>query len=407
MQSFPKKQPQSQSWKKSHGCSQCQYCLLKINDQEKRGRQASVNHPLVNAQNLYEFKMSTDRFWHGTQLALLLAQDKTYLMKQIYSLIAFFIITSSAIAQSKTVITFTAWWGDWSTASNWDLNRVPKNGDSVVIPMYKGVVVDKETKLSNIYINIFGSLTVKEKLTLEASVINLQNTGRVTAWGANRQLEVIVMNNVKKFDEKAPFIQTGPGLASSASGVSPNGFTANASLPVIFNSFFATVANNNAVITWSTSQEMNNENFEVQRSFDGSNWNVIAVVLGAGISTTWQQYSYTDKNVTAPVVYYRIRQVDMDGRSTYSTVKMIRSGAVTPTAKVYASGKTVQVEFNREIKNPVSIRIINQAGQVIAREQVQKAGYRTSVSVNNNQPGVYMVQVSDGVTVNETTKVIL
>jgi hypothetical protein len=328
-------------------------------------------------------------------------------MKQIYSLIALLIITSSAIAQSKTVITFTSWWGDWSTASNWNLNRIPKNGDSVVIPMYKGVVVDKETKLSNVYINIIGSLTVKEKLTLEASVINLQTTGRITAWGANRLTEVIVMNNVKKFDEKAPFIQTGPGLASSASGVSPNGFTANASLPVTFNSFFATVANNNAVITWSTSQEMNNENFEVQRSFDGSNWHVIAVMLGAGNSTTWQQYSYTDKNITAPVVYYRIRQVDMDGRSTYSTVKMIRSGAVTPTAKVYASGKTVQVEFNREIKNPVTIRIINQAGQVIAREQVQKAGYRTAVSVNNNQPGVYMVQVSDGVTVNETTKVIL
>jgi hypothetical protein len=325
-------------------------------------------------------------------------------MKQIYSIIAILFITITA-AQARPVITFSNWWGDWSTASNWDLNRLPQNGDSIVIPYGKGVVFDKNDTLANVYVKVKGTLAVAQKMRLNiASIVDL--TGTIYSWNASRSNEYISIGGVKKFDQKANLYIWGPGFASSKSGVSPNGFNLS-TLPVVFNSFYATRNNNNVVLNWSTAMELNNKNFEVQRSFDGNNWSVMAIMLGAGNSDNIQQYSYTDKNMNAAVAYYRIRQVDLDNRSEYSTVKTIRTNETTPTTKIYASGNTVNIEFNQEVKNPVTVRIIDINGRVMAQKDNQQASYRIAMNLNNHIGGMYIVQLNDNAGWNEVKKVIL
>jgi hypothetical protein len=325
-------------------------------------------------------------------------------MKQIYSIIVILFISFTSL-QAKPVITFSSWWGDWSNASNWDLNRIPNNGDSIVIPFGKGVVFDKNDTLANVYINVIGSVTMEQKMRLSAnSVIEL--TGTINAWNASRGNETISIGGVKKYDQNAALSIWGPGFAASTSGVSPNGFNLS-TLPVLFNSFYATRSNNNVVLNWSTAMEHNNKNFEVQRSFDGSSWTVIAVMLGAGNADEITQYSYTDKNMTAAVAYYRIRQVDIDGKYEYSTVKTIRSNETSPAARIYASGNTVNIEFNQEIKNPVTVRIIDMNGRVMAQKDNQQASYRITMNLNNHITGMYIVQLNDNSGWNEVKKVIL
>jgi hypothetical protein len=329
---------------------------------------------------------------------------KVYLMKQIYSIIAILFISFSSV-QARPVITFSNWWGDWSTASNWDLNRVPQNGDSIVIPFGKGVVFDKNDTLADVYIKVTGTLAVAQKMRLSASSV-IELTGVIYTWNANRSNETISIGGVKKYDQNAALIIGGPGFASSKSGVSPNGFNLS-TLPVLFNSFYATRNNNNVVLNWNTAMEHNNNNFEVQRSFDGSNWTVIAIMLGAGNSDNIQQYSYTDKNMTAAIAYYRIRQVDIDGKYEYSTVKTVRTNKTTPATKIYASGNAVNIEFNQETKNPVTVRIIDMNGRVIGQQDNQSASYRITMNLNNHITGMYIVQLNDNAGWNEVKKVIL
>ncbi|MFL5744709.1 MAG: T9SS type A sorting domain-containing protein [Niastella sp.] len=326
-------------------------------------------------------------------------------MKQIYSIIAILFISFSAVAGTRPMITFSATSGDWSNASNWTPNRIPQNGDSIVIPLNKSVVFDKNDTLANVYIKIIGGLTLQQKMRLSAnSVVEL--TGTINAWNASRSNETISIGGVKKYDQNAALLISGPGTAASISGVSPHGFNLSA-LPVLFNSFYATKSNNNVVLNWSTAMEHNNKNFEVQRSFDGSTWTVIAIMLGAGSSDNITQYSYTDKNMTAAVAYYRIRQVDIDGKYEYSTIKAIRSNETTQAAKIYASGNTVNIEFNQEIKNKVTIRIIDMNGQVIGQKDNQQASYRITMNMNNHITGMYIVQLNDNAGWNEAKKVIL
>lgn len=327
-------------------------------------------------------------------------------MKQIYSLIAILFI-SIAASQARPVITFNSWWGDWSTASNWDLNRVPKNGDSIVIPGGKGVVFDKVDTLANVYIKVIGGLTIQKKMRLSASsVIELTGTGKLNAWGAQRNVEVITINGVTKYDENAPYWVFGPAFATSASGVSPNGFNLSV-LPVLFNGFFVAKSNNNVILNWSTAQESNNNNFEVQRSLDGSTWSTIAIMIGAGNSNTVQQYNFTDKNMTAAVAYYRIKQVDTDGHYTYSTVKSIRANEAAPATRIYTNGNTVNIEFNKEVKKTITVRIINMNGQVVTQRDFQQAAYRITMNMNNSVSGMYLVQLNDNAGWNEIKKVVL
>lgn len=330
-------------------------------------------------------------------------------MKQIYTLIAILLVSFSA-AQARPVITFSAWWGEWSTASNWDLNRVPQKGDSIVIPFGKGVVFDRTDTLANVYIKVLGGLTIEKKMRLSASsIIELTSTGKLNAWGANRTVEVITIGGVDKYDQKDAYWVFGPGFAASSSGVAPNGFNLTsqpAILPVVYTSFFATRNNSNIQLTWSTAQEFNNSNFEVQRSFDGRNWTTIAVVLGAGNSTTVQRYSFTDKNMTAAIAYYRIRQVDIDGQYEYSTVKTIRADETTPASRIYKNGNAVIIEFNREIKDPVTVRVINMNGQVISQQVYQQAAYRLTLNLNNNVAGMLVVQLNDNAGWNEVKKLV-
>lgn len=327
-------------------------------------------------------------------------------MKHIYTLIAIIFISFSA-AHAKPVITFNSWWGEWSDASNWDLNRVPKNGDSIVIPMWKGVVFDKADTLSNVYIKVIGYLTIQKKMRLGGvSVIELAGSGRMNAWNAQRNVEAISMNGVSKYDEKSPLFMYGPAFAASNSGVSPNGFNL-AVLPVVFNGFFVTRSNNNIVLNWSTVMESNNSNYEVQRSLDGMNWSTLAVVVGAGNSTTLQQYDFTDKNMIAAVAYYRIKQVDVDGHYEYSILKSIRSNEVTAYPRIYASGDNVNIEFNKEVKNPITVRIVNMNGQVVGQRTFEQAAYRINMKLNNPVSGAYVVHLSDKEGWNEVKKIIL
>lgn len=328
-------------------------------------------------------------------------------MKLIYTLAVLLLVTFSVTAQTKTLITFNAISGDWSTASNWSLNRIPQNGDSIVIPRGDTAFFNRDNNMYDVFIMDAGVLTIEKKMRVDgSSIVEITATGSITSGTNNRVTESIQINGVEKYDLNAATAIYGPSYASSTTGISPNGFSM-ISLPVIYTSFYATRNNNNVVLTWSTAEEINNKNYEVQRSFDGSTWSTIAVIMGAGTTNLTQMYSFTDKNMTNAVAYYRIRQVDADGTSNYSAIKTIRLNAATPVTKIYAANKTINIEFNQEIKNPVTIRLINLNGQIIAQQNVAQAAYRVTMNGNNFQSGIYVVQVTDGQSVKESAKVLL
>ena len=102
-------------------------------------------------------------------------------------------------------------------------------------------------------------------------------------------------------------------------------------LPVDLIHFDVHAANNHsASLHWATASEINNSHFEIERSYDGRNFETNGEVSGNGNSQHRIDYSYTDVSVSnlENTVFYRLKQVDFDGTSEYSDIRVVRFGAV-------------------------------------------------------------------------------
>jgi hypothetical protein len=235
-----------------------------------------------------------------------------------------------------------------------------------------------------------------------ASTIQLLGSGRIL--GVNNT-QKITINGVTKYDGSLDLTKTGASTASLATGVSPNGFSAASLLPVKFTSFTAVKNAGMVVLKWSTASEISNDYFEVERSYNGSTWTSVSIIKGTGSSTINAYYSYTDNNANGTAIYYRLKQVDINGAIAYSTVKTIRGGNA-PVAKIYSSEKMINIELNTEVKHTVLVTVMNTNGQVIEKKQFS-AGYKISMNVNRQPAGMVVVNVADNNELNQTAKVML
>jgi hypothetical protein len=98
---------------------------------------------------------------------------------------------------------------------------------------------------------------------------------------------------------------------------------ASSLLPVEMTYFNAEAVENDAVLTWETASEINNDYFSVQRSTNALDWNEIGLVDGYGNSTEVHEYAYIDGNLSTGRYYYRLQQHDFDGSYEYSDVKYV------------------------------------------------------------------------------------
>ena len=91
-------------------------------------------------------------------------------------------------------------------------------------------------------------------------------------------------------------------------------------LPVTLSSFTVTKGAKSAILNWQTAQESNNAYFAIERSKNGTDFAEIGKVNGKGNSTLAQQYAYEDFGISNGQNYYRLKQVNNDGKYTYSAV---------------------------------------------------------------------------------------
>jgi uncharacterized repeat protein (TIGR01451 family) len=107
-------------------------------------------------------------------------------------------------------------------------------------------------------------------------------------------------------------------------------------LPVVLVDFTAqAVQNRDALLSWHTASEKNNDHFDIERSFDGTVFAKVGQLAGHGTTNTASSYAFTDAavaaNATGPV-YYRLRQVDLDGTASFSPVRSVRFTKAAPVA---------------------------------------------------------------------------
>jgi len=176
----------------------------------------------------------------------------------------------------------------------------------------------------------------------------------------------------------------------------------DAVLPVTFTSFSATKDGKNNLLSWATASEQNNAGFEVQRSTDGSTYEKIGFVKSlsaTGNSSSSLSYSFTDFNPLGLQQYYRLKQTDLDGKSAYSAIVLVKreAPATLTVTKVYPNPSTSSIYINAACPAATTLQlsIVDMNGRVVGRKQVNAMTGNNGFDMPVTQlaPGTYLLQV--------------
>ena len=146
-------------------------------------------------------------------------------------------------------------------------------------------------------------------------------------------------------------------------------------LPVTLLYFKTLLQQNKKVeITWGTSMEINCKYFDVERSIDGNVFTTVATIQGNGTTSLAHNYSITDeiKGVVSSVVYYRLKQVDLDGKKNYSPISAVRLKKQNRQLVVSPNPFTNYININLEWSRNelVTVKLLTASGKEVVRKNV-------------------------------------
>ncbi len=169
-------------------------------------------------------------------------------------------------------------------------------------------------------------------------------------------------------------------------------------LPVELQDFHATAYNGNVSLSWKTATETNNDHFEVERSTDGKAYTHIGTVQGNGTSTAPHGYAFTDHG--DGVLYYRLKQVDFDGRFEYSPVLKVMAGVLPAfriidlfPSPVTRDGASVSLSLPRQCS--ATLKLFTESGalaRTIFEKKTMQAGTASIyIAGDRLSPGSYFL----------------
>jgi len=160
-------------------------------------------------------------------------------------------------------------------------------------------------------------------------------------------------------------------------------------LPVELSNFTAKVIDKSIELVWYTETETNNDGFAIQRSKDAIDWNKVGWERGKGNSTTLQKYTFTDEQPLLGKSYYRLAQIDMDGKIEYSNVLTVTYYADSVTVYPNPVNDILQLSIMDEL--PIEeVIIYNTSG----REMLREVPSSSTLNVSKLPRGTYILGIT-------------
>jgi hypothetical protein len=179
------------------------------------------------------------------------------------------------------------------------------------------------------------------------------------------------------------------------------GSTGISALPVTLTAFNAKLKGSEVEADWTTSSEINNDYFMLQRSLNGKDFTDVGKVDGHGNTEVQEAYSYEDKEPLPGVSYYRLKQVDFNGKTSYSEIREV-SKSVANINSVYPNpfNDHFTVDYNMSEAGDANLQLLNTQGQMVYEETVPSQKGQNTYNFNNNREiktGTYILRlVSNG-----------
>jgi hypothetical protein len=175
--------------------------------------------------------------------------------------------------------------------------------------------------------------------------------------------------------------------------VPPGGIS---TLPVSFSSVKATSFDKFVRIDWSTASETHNRYFEVERLQENNTYTSIGTIQAGTNGTSLQEYHFEDKQPLNGTNYYRIKQVDIDGKYSYSGIVQAKWFNDSPTGiTVLANPLNNVLQVRLSAAKPVELRLYTMTGALLKTWMIT-GNQLQSYDLSNLVSGMYLLQTGDG-----------
>ncbi|CAD5292845.1 conserved hypothetical protein [Imperialibacter sp. EC-SDR9] len=263
--------------------------------------------------------------------------------------------------------------------------------------------------LSGAVLIVFGDFSAANKVTLDNGGLLIID-GNMSLTGGNQEYtdnnggvgNLVVTGTISGNGDTAAASADNSSLSSKSQSIQDfvNG-GGSTPLPIVL-SYFKGVSLKNAVkLSWETVSEENFDHFEIQRSFDGKDFDVIATEKGNGFTSEKHQYSFTDTNPERGINYYRLNAIDFDGSSEiFETIAVevvpdFSSVAMYPNPN---NGTALQLNIPEELlytAYSVTMTVSDLQGRVVTTSEITSAHVSTTFD-QTLSTGIYLVTIQAG-----------
>ena len=166
-------------------------------------------------------------------------------------------------------------------------------------------------------------------------------------------------------------------------------------LPVKLSGFSAFRSKQNVTLNWNTEFEIDAKEFIVERA-EGTEFRSVGTIASNGNSTTKKSYSFNDKNENVGNTYYRLKNVDLNGKFTYSQIRTVKGYGVADDVTVFPNParSNSKISLNGVAANS-SIQLIDFSGKVLRNINSTTVN---SLDLSGVKNGTYLIRIVDKAT---------
>jgi hypothetical protein len=302
--------------------------------------------------------------------------------------------------------------GNWDDYNTWYGGRVPSNMDIICIPAgmtvkvsgspYSGTVCPvNETTLPRLFIFVCGTIDFDEnpagKLYLGCqSAIQVWTGGTILSRGGSAEVINIGTKTVWGGPGNNNSDVVGPYFLNDGCGT--NGCQGAGTLPAILSFFQGKLVETNSVnLSWTTTHEYNSSSFEIERSENGISWFKIGSVKSIGGERIVTNYSYSDRQPRPGKNLYRLKQIDQDGKHTYSevvTIDVHAQKAMSYSIFPNPAKDKVTIYAKSGFAQGMQAQLYHKNGMLLETKYIQSANAQT-MDISDLSNGLYFMRIVD------------
>lgn len=166
-------------------------------------------------------------------------------------------------------------------------------------------------------------------------------------------------------------------------------------LPIELIYFRANPKDQHVLVEWETATEINNDYMVVEHSIDGRNFTDLTKIVGAGTTLEPQYYSYLHTKPQPGINYYRLRQVDFDGKKTHHKIVAVQFQTEEQVVLLYptVSKETLNLQLSAPLETEQQIRVLDMTGRIIFEQSLETGQSQWALPVQTLHPGHYLLQM--------------